>query len=114
MLTIQVCAKALFGRAAGRQLRGRILALELLLAVLTNPGPVFRNNDVFISLVKKDLCLPLSKSGISPNRKRIDSALYAPAAHATVEPRSPAANTVGRSLAWHGSWTVAPQISVPL
>jgi brefeldin A-inhibited guanine nucleotide-exchange protein len=50
------------------QLRGRILALELLLSVLTNPGPVFRNNDVFISLVKKDLCLPLSKSGISPNR----------------------------------------------
>ena len=50
------------------QLRLRILALELLLSVLTNPGPVFRNNDVFISLVKKDLCLPLSKSGISQNR----------------------------------------------
>ena len=42
--------------------------MELLLSVLTNPGPVFRNNDVFIALVKKDLCLPLSKSGISPNR----------------------------------------------
>jgi len=42
--------------------------MELLLSVLTNPGPVFRNNEVFISLVKKDLCLPLSKSGISPNR----------------------------------------------
>jgi len=57
------------GGCFGTQLRGRILAMELLLSVLTNPGPVFRNNEVFISLVKKDLCLPLSKSGISPNRK---------------------------------------------
>jgi len=50
------------------ELRGRILALELLLSVLTNPGPVFRTNDLYVSLVKKDLCLPLSKNGISSNR----------------------------------------------
>jgi len=49
------------------EVRGRILALELLLSVLTNPGPVFRTTEMFIGLVKKDLCLPLSKNGASSN-----------------------------------------------
>jgi len=49
------------------EVRGRILALELLLSVLSNPGPVFRSHDVYVGLVRKDLCLNLSKNGVSPN-----------------------------------------------
>jgi len=55
------------------ELRGRILALESLLSVLTNAGPKFLKNEAFTSLVKKDLCVTLSKNGVSPNSKDLFS-----------------------------------------
>jgi len=47
------------------EIKGRTLALELLLSILSSTGPTFRSSEKFISLVKKELCLPLSKNGIS-------------------------------------------------
>ncbi|CDW58249.1 brefeldin A inhibited guanine [Trichuris trichiura] len=47
------------------ELRSKLLSLHLLLAVLQNAGPVFRNSEVFILAIKQYLCVALSKNGVS-------------------------------------------------
>lgn len=47
------------------ELRSKILSLELLLSILQNAGPVFRNNEMFITAIKQYLCVALSKNGVS-------------------------------------------------
>lgn len=48
------------------ELRSKILSLHLLLSILQSPGPVFRNNPVFILAIKHHLCVALSNNGVSP------------------------------------------------
>lgn len=48
-------------------LQGRILAYELILSALNQSGPVIRNDMIFLHLIKKDLFLSLSKTGVSVN-----------------------------------------------
>ncbi|OWR54723.1 brefeldin A-inhibited guanine nucleotide-exchange protein 2 [Danaus plexippus plexippus] len=47
------------------ELRSKILSLHLLLSILQNAGPVFRNNEMFITAIKQYLCVALSKNGVS-------------------------------------------------
>ncbi|PAA89773.1 hypothetical protein BOX15_Mlig000993g4 [Macrostomum lignano] len=47
------------------ELRSKILALELLLSILQNPGPVFKTNETFINAIKQYLCVALSRNGVS-------------------------------------------------
>ena len=42
-----------------------MLALELLLSILQNAGPVFKTDEVFISAIKQYLCVALSRNGVS-------------------------------------------------
>ncbi|KNC84586.1 hypothetical protein SARC_03205 [Sphaeroforma arctica JP610] len=43
-----------------------VLSLELILVVLQNSGKVFQTHLEFIDLVRKSLCISLSKNGVSP------------------------------------------------
>ena len=47
------------------EFRSKMLALELLLSILQNAGPVFKTDDVFISAIKQYLCVALSRNGVS-------------------------------------------------
>jgi brefeldin A-inhibited guanine nucleotide-exchange protein len=38
----------------------------MLLAILQNSGPVFRQREVFIVAIRHYLCVALSKNGVSP------------------------------------------------
>eukprot|EP01134_Creolimax_fragrantissima_P004638 CFRG4638T1 len=46
--------------------RSKVLSLELILLVLQNSGKVFQTHSEFIDLVRKSLCISLSKNGVSP------------------------------------------------
>ena len=48
-------------------LQGRTLAYELLLSALSQAGKVIRDDKVFLHLIKRDLFLSLSKTGVSTN-----------------------------------------------
>uniref|UniRef100_A0A7N0U6G7 SEC7 domain-containing protein n=1 Tax=Kalanchoe fedtschenkoi TaxID=63787 RepID=A0A7N0U6G7_KALFE len=43
-------------------LRGKILSLELLKVIMDNGGPVWRNNERFLGVIKQYLCLSLLKN----------------------------------------------------
>ncbi|GMR53679.1 hypothetical protein PMAYCL1PPCAC_23874 [Pristionchus mayeri] len=47
-------------------LRSKTFALEMLLLVLQNSGPVLQSSPPFISLIKKSLCVTLSNNAVSP------------------------------------------------
>ncbi|CAH0389951.1 unnamed protein product [Bemisia tabaci] len=47
------------------ELRSKILSLQLLLSILQNAGPVFRSNIMFVTAIKRYLCVALSKNGVS-------------------------------------------------
>eukprot|EP00731_Ephydatia_muelleri_P031770 Em0023g277a len=47
------------------EFRSKMLALELLLSILQNAGPVFKTDDGFISAIKQYLCVALSRNGVS-------------------------------------------------
>ncbi|XP_046857566.1 brefeldin A-inhibited guanine nucleotide-exchange protein 2-like isoform X2 [Xenia sp. Carnegie-2017] len=47
------------------ELRSKILSLELLLTCLQSAGPVFRTHPMFINPIKQNLCVALSKNGVS-------------------------------------------------
>lgn len=47
------------------ELRSKVLSLHLLLSILQSAGPVFRNNEMFITAIKQYLCVALSKNGVS-------------------------------------------------
>lgn len=48
------------------ELRSKLLSLQLLLSVVQNAGPVFRQHPVFLSVVRQCLCVALSRDGASP------------------------------------------------
>ena len=60
-----MCFISLTFQCRSHELRSKILSLELLLSILQHSGPVFRNNDIFISAIKQYLCVALSKNGVS-------------------------------------------------
>ncbi|KAJ3056406.1 Brefeldin A-inhibited guanine nucleotide-exchange protein 2 [Rhizophlyctis rosea] len=47
--------------------RTRILALELILSVLNNSGPVLQTDDLYMVLVRHNLTLSISRNGITTN-----------------------------------------------
>lgn len=47
------------------ELRSKLLSLQLLLSVVQNAGPVFREHPVFLSVVRQCLCVALSRDGAS-------------------------------------------------
>ncbi|KAJ3033191.1 Brefeldin A-inhibited guanine nucleotide-exchange protein 2 [Rhizophlyctis rosea] len=47
--------------------RTRILALELLLTILTNSGPILQTDALYISLIRQSLPLSISRNGITTN-----------------------------------------------
>ncbi|ORX80331.1 hypothetical protein BCR32DRAFT_293898 [Anaeromyces robustus] len=48
-------------------IRARTIALELILSILTNSGPVFQTDPLYSDMVKNYLCISISKNGISEN-----------------------------------------------
>ncbi|CAE8596451.1 unnamed protein product, partial [Polarella glacialis] len=46
--------------------RSKRIALELILGMLQNCGPVFRSSEHFINLLKQQLCVSLIKNSVSP------------------------------------------------
>jgi len=53
------------GQLDSRVVRSKKLALELVLNMLQNCGPVFRSSEEFISVLKNDLCISLIKNSVS-------------------------------------------------
>lgn len=47
------------------ELRSKLLSLQLLLSVVQNAGPVFRQHPVFLSVIRSNLCVALSRDGAS-------------------------------------------------
>jgi hypothetical protein len=48
-------------------IKDRALALELILSVLNNVGPVFRTEEIFFQTVKEHLCSVVSRNSITTN-----------------------------------------------
>jgi len=57
------------GQADSRGVRSKRMALELVLSMLQNCGPVFRSSEHFIAVLKRMLCFSLIKNSLSPNPK---------------------------------------------
>lgn len=47
--------------------KARQLALELIMSVLNNCGPVFQHDDLYIGLIRQNLCLSISRNGVTTN-----------------------------------------------
>ncbi|KND04045.1 hypothetical protein, variant [Spizellomyces punctatus DAOM BR117] len=47
--------------------KARQLALELIMSVMNNCGPVFQSDDLYTGLVRHNLCLSISRNGITTN-----------------------------------------------
>ncbi|KAJ3299337.1 Brefeldin A-inhibited guanine nucleotide-exchange protein 1 [Borealophlyctis nickersoniae] len=47
--------------------RTRVLSLELLLSILNNSGPTLQTDDLYITLIKQNLTLAISRNGITTN-----------------------------------------------
>ncbi|KAJ1565919.1 Brefeldin A-inhibited guanine nucleotide-exchange protein 1, partial [Nowakowskiella sp. JEL0078] len=47
--------------------KARLLALEMILSVLNNSGPVFQTDDLYITLMKQHLCLSISRNAVTSN-----------------------------------------------
>ncbi|OUM66530.1 hypothetical protein PIROE2DRAFT_6263 [Piromyces sp. E2] len=47
--------------------RARTIALELILSIITNSGPVFQKDPLYCDMIKNYLCISISKNGISEN-----------------------------------------------
>lgn len=56
-------------------LRSKLLALEMLLLVLQNSSTVFQYSQPFIILIKKSLCVALSKNAVSANVQVFEKSL---------------------------------------
>ncbi|KAJ3083865.1 Brefeldin A-inhibited guanine nucleotide-exchange protein 1, partial [Quaeritorhiza haematococci] len=48
-----------------QSIKARTLALELILSVLTNCGPILQSDDLYVHLVRQHLCLSISRNGIA-------------------------------------------------
>jgi len=48
-------------------IRARTVALELILSIITNSGPVFQKDPLYCDMIKNYLCISISKNGISEN-----------------------------------------------
>ncbi|KAJ3172713.1 Brefeldin A-inhibited guanine nucleotide-exchange protein 1 [Geranomyces variabilis] len=47
--------------------KARQLALELIMSVMNNCGSVFQNDDLYVSLIRQNLCLSISRNGVTTN-----------------------------------------------
>ncbi|CAB3410687.1 unnamed protein product [Caenorhabditis bovis] len=56
-------------------LRSKLLALEMLLLVLQNSSEVLQNSQPFIILIKKSLCVALSRNAVSSNVQVFEKSL---------------------------------------
>jgi len=48
-------------------IKARTIALELILSILNNSGPVFQKDPLYCDMVKNYLCISISRNGISEN-----------------------------------------------
>ena len=48
------------------EVKSKILSLQLILTTLQNAKPVFKQNRHIISIIRKNLCVSLTKNGVSP------------------------------------------------
>lgn len=48
-------------------IKARTIALELILSILNNSGPVFQKDPLYCDMIKNYLCISISKNGISEN-----------------------------------------------
>jgi len=48
-------------------IKARTVALELILSIITNSGPVFQTDPLYCDMIKNYLCISISKNGISEN-----------------------------------------------
>ncbi|KAJ3152336.1 Brefeldin A-inhibited guanine nucleotide-exchange protein 2 [Geranomyces michiganensis] len=47
--------------------KARQLALELIMSVMNNCGPVFQSDDLYVNLIRQNLCLSISRNGVTMN-----------------------------------------------
>ncbi|TPX34634.1 hypothetical protein SmJEL517_g02669 [Synchytrium microbalum] len=45
----------------------RILALELIMSVMNNSGPIIQSDELYVSLIRQSLCLSISRNAIATN-----------------------------------------------
>eukprot|EP00842_Homolaphlyctis_polyrhiza_P003487 jgi/Hompol1/4139/HPOL_003490-RA len=48
-------------------IKSRIIAMELIVSVMNNAGPVLRSDDLYIRLVRQSLCLSISRNALNTN-----------------------------------------------
>ncbi|TPX57839.1 transaldolase [Powellomyces hirtus] len=47
--------------------KARQLALELIMSVMNNCGAIFQSDDLYVSLIRQNLCLSISRNGVTTN-----------------------------------------------
>jgi len=57
-------------------LRSRIFSLRLIMQILQTSGPVFRTSEYFLPLIKTNLCVSLSRNGVSFIPELFEMALF--------------------------------------
>ncbi|KAJ1330546.1 hypothetical protein BSLG_009308 [Batrachochytrium salamandrivorans] len=48
-------------------IKSRILAMDLILSVLNNIGPILRTDELYLRLVRENLCLSISRNAVNTN-----------------------------------------------
>ncbi|KAL7672314.1 hypothetical protein ACOME3_007203 [Neoechinorhynchus agilis] len=51
--------------SASIDVKSKILSLQLLVAIVQNPGPIFRQSSLLLFIVRNQLCVSLSANGVS-------------------------------------------------
>jgi brefeldin A-inhibited guanine nucleotide-exchange protein len=57
-------------------LKSRIFSLRLIMQILQTSGPVFRSSEDFLRIIKTNLCVSLSRNGVSSIPELFEMALF--------------------------------------
>ena len=57
-------------------LKSRIFSLRLIMQILQTSGPVFRSSEDFLQIIKTNLCVSLSRNGVSSIPELFEMALF--------------------------------------
>ncbi|XJO76512.1 hypothetical protein BDV3_007023 [Batrachochytrium dendrobatidis] len=65
--TLSVGNASLHDELSAASIKSRILAMELILSVLNNIGPVLHTDGLYVKLVRENLCLSVSRNAVNTN-----------------------------------------------
>lgn len=71
-----ICIFSISSNRLNLDLKSRIFSLRLIMQILQTSGPVFRSSEDFLQIIKTNLCVSLSRNGVSSIPELFEMALF--------------------------------------